>query len=60
LDIVGEVQASLNDAAVQVTAEHDTIMVDLPKRQIGLIPHFPDAAAFWLRDRAILIGISER
>ena len=37
LDIVGEVQASLNDAAVLVTAEHDTILVDLPKWQIGLI-----------------------
>lgn len=36
LDIVGEVQASLDDAAVLVTAEHDTIVVDLPRRWIGL------------------------
>jgi hypothetical protein len=36
LDIVGEVQASLNDAAVLVTAEHGTILVDLPRRRIGL------------------------
>jgi hypothetical protein len=36
LDIVGEVQASLNDDAVLVTAEHDTILVDLPRRRIGL------------------------
>ena len=36
LDIVGEVQASLNGAAILVSAEHDTILVDLPRRWIGL------------------------
>jgi hypothetical protein len=36
LDIVGEVQASLNGTAVLVTAEHNTILVDLPRRWIGL------------------------
>ena len=36
LDIVGEMQASLNDVAILVTAEHRTILVDLPRRWIGL------------------------
>ena len=36
LDIVGEVQARLNDDAILVTAERDTILVDLPRRRLGL------------------------
>jgi hypothetical protein len=36
LDIVGEVQVHLNDEAILVTAEHDAILVDLPRRQLGL------------------------
>jgi hypothetical protein len=36
LDLVGELRAVLNDDAVLITAAHDTILVDLPKRRLGL------------------------
>ena len=36
LDLVGELHAVLNDNAVLITAAHDTILVDLPERRLGL------------------------